>query len=676
MSGATSACVLIGMSLLTCRVWTQPVASDSTSLRDLPGEIPDAEQLFEHIETEEEDSELVDRLLWLQEHPFDLNKVSKEELETIPGITPADAEAVVEFRGRFRKLRSVSQLAALGDDGEEVLRKLGPYVFVRDVQTVDDGQTRTLISLKSRLVRDLQPRAGFQNGSFIGPSMKTYNRFSVSGLDHVEGGALFEKDAGERYLDGFVSGYIAAREIAFVSQVIVGDYIVEAGQGLVFWRSSSFGKGSDAIGATKRAGLGPQPYRSSDEFGFFRGITVTTGFHSMLGDVQLSGMISRRTLSASIDTNQTVTSFYTAGLFRTSSELNRRDAVPERLIGGRLRLKPSDAVVIGSSFYRSTFDKPVSGDNSLVAPARNAHVVGVDADVRLDRLTLFGEAARSHRGALAAFGGALLNVSKRLVVAASYRDYSPRFDNLHAGGFGDGSGTTNERGYYLGAEVRPFSWARLAGYLDLFEHPWRTFSNPLPTSGRDLLVQADVRVSPKLELVGRYSRKLTEGTEAALDSFDRGLRPILGRAQDKFRLTGAYQLTRELRIKGRLEFTEVEYSLLPKREIGYLLYYDIKYSIRHGFSIEARLAYFHTDSYDSRVYEYESDLRGVFSNPALYGKGRRYYVLIRYSPAGSLSISAKYSETQKDGVTSLGSGSTEIFSDTDNRISAQLEIRF
>jgi hypothetical protein len=76
------------------------------------------------------------------------------------------------------------------------------------------------------------------------------------------------------------------------------------------------------------------------------------------------------------------------------------------------------------------------------------------------------------------------------------------------------------------------------------------------------------------------------------------------------------------------------------------------------------------------VYEYENDLRGVFANLALYGKGWRWYLLMRWRVADIISFSAKYAETRKEGVASLGSGLTEILGDVDNRIGVQVEINW
>ena len=122
---------------------------------------------------------------------------------------------------------------------------------------------------------------------------------------------------------------------------------------------------------------------------------------------------------------------------------------------------------------------------------------------------------------------------------------------------------------------------------------------------------------------------------------------------------------------------DLSLQLPGRHERGLLLYQDIQYSTRWGFSIEARLVFFDTESYDSRVYEYENDLRGAFANPALYGKGRRWYLLVRSPPLLEVvTFSCKYSATQKDGVGTLSSGDSEIVGDLDDRFGIQLDMRW
>jgi len=306
----------------------------------------------------------------------------------------------------------------------------------------------------------------------------------------------------------------------------------------------------------------------------------------------------------------------------------------------------------------------------------SADIVGIDGGIQIQRLSAFGELARSGDRALALLVGGMLTLSPSATAMVVYRDYSPRFNNFHAQGFGESDNTKNERGLYLGLRVRPTRWLNVAGYLDQFKFPWQTFENPLPSRGHDILVESSADLARTLNLALRYSAKSVEATEPGTDSFLRETRQLVDRDQQKLRATLVFTVDRKIRLKGRLETTTVSFDGGNARERGHLFYQDVRYSTLTGLSVEGRLIFFDTDSYESRVYEFENDIRGVFSNPALYGQGRRWYLLVRYDLFDVLTISAKYQQTEKEDVLSIGSGDSGILGSVDNRFAVQIDLQW
>ena len=112
------------------------------------------------------------------------------------------------------------------------------------------------------------------------------------------------------------------------------------------------------------------------------------------------------------------------------------------------------------------------------------------------------------------------------------------------------------------------------------------------------------------------------------------------------------------------------------KEQGLMAFQDIRFSPSQNLSIDGRIILFQTDSFNSAIYEYENDLMGILSNVALYGKGMRWYLLVKHKLLNFLSISAKYSETYKPLEKNLGSGLSEIKNNVDNKLGIQVEISF
>jgi hypothetical protein len=100
---------------------------------------------------------------------------------------------------------------------------------------------------------------------------------------------------------------------------------------------------------------------------------------------------------------------------------------------------------------------------------------------------------------------------------------------------------------------------------------------------------------------------------------------------------------------------------------GLLFFQEVTADLGSRLSLSARAVAFHTDSYESRVYEYEADVPGAYASPALYERGFRWYVLCRYHWGQRTGISAKFSQTSKE-RTIPGSGGS------DSQLNFQLDL--
>ena len=66
----------------------------------------------------------------LPSKPIDLNRATLKQLEELPGIGPAKAHAILEFREKSGPFERVTDLLALPGIGRKRFDKLRPYVIV------------------------------------------------------------------------------------------------------------------------------------------------------------------------------------------------------------------------------------------------------------------------------------------------------------------------------------------------------------------------------------------------------------------------------------------------------------------------------------------------------------------------------------------------------------------
>lgn len=67
--------------------------------------------------------------------PMDLNSASAEELRQVPGIGPATAKSIINFREKSGPFRRVEDLLAIRGISKQALERMRPYVTVGAPET-------------------------------------------------------------------------------------------------------------------------------------------------------------------------------------------------------------------------------------------------------------------------------------------------------------------------------------------------------------------------------------------------------------------------------------------------------------------------------------------------------------------------------------------------------------
>jgi hypothetical protein len=635
--------------------------------------IPDLDQILRPLESEGSYSRVLERLLFLQEHPLDLNTAGVDELRSIPGVDEVDARAVVDLRTRLGRFTAASQLDSLEETVPGLPARIRPFIVVKGMRTALADRGSPSVELRSRAVKDLQPRRGYLDGSFAGSQLNSYSRLVMALPGLLEAGALFEKDAGEAWSSGFRSGYLELSKGPGGSRAIIGDFDVGAGQGLVFWGGASFERGTGAASFVRRSGGGAEPNRSADESRYMRG--VVAAFAPVEG-WEVSALYSSRTRSATVEDDGSCSTFDASGLCRTNTERARANAVRDQTVGARC-VAGAPEWSAGITLSRTVLNVDYIPDRSRSFSGRSFDVGGIDGKIETGSVTWFAEAAGTRGGNGAVIAGAVALLGLRTETAVAFRSYGPDFVTLHGAGYGQGEDTRNEQGISLAMTSHIGKNLSVAASFDQYRHPWHTPLRIFPSSGSETFLEGVFRPRPRLEVSARYTFRRSEETMTVEEEagWEHRIQYLTGR--HNVRLTAAAEPGTSFRSRTRLEIVFLSNNGVAPAERGFLAYQDVTWKAPWGVSVEGRLVFFDTDSYDARVYAYENDVRGVFANPALYGRGRRWYVLVRSEPlAGILTFSCKYAATFHEGVTSISSGLMEIAGDTDDRLGLQLDINW
>lgn len=110
-------------------------------------------------------------------------------------------------------------------------------------------------------------------------------------------------------------------------------------------------------------------------------------------------------------------------------------------------------------------------------------------------------------------------------------------------------------------------------------------------------------------------------------------------------------------------------------EHGFLFYAEGNLQTTLRAAVQARFLVFETEGFNSRIYAYESDVYG-FSIPALYDKGFRFYVNLRYNLARNFSCWLRFAHTMYSNRNESGSGLNLVKGNTVSDVKIQASYRF
>ena len=702
---------------------TTETVSDTLAVGD--GEAARLEALAED-DPDGDPTELLELLEELIDNPLDVNTATAAELATIPPLSAFAAEAIVRARAA-QPFRSLPELQALPEIDTDTYLAARPYLTIgprlatgpaaapRFPAAPSLGQVLGGLRVRTtqRLQRRLDTQAGFRGPdstrTFLGSPERIYTRIQAQYRRRVSVNLTLEKDPGEAfrfdsetntYGYDYLSGHAALVGVGRIDALVVGDFVAEYGQGLALWRASGFGKGPDATRGPLRRGRGIRPYGSVDENNFFRGAALAV---ALTPDVSASAFASRRFLDASIlepdsldlsdpdlppdaVTGPLATSLNATGLHRTESELARKDALGQTLVGGGVEGNLTTrqfALRGGVVGYAARFDAPIDGgsrpDELFDLDGDRFSAVSAYADLTTRSLTAFGEAMRAPGGAVGAVGGVGYELGGGAEVLAVGRSYPADFRTLHGYPFGERNGAgENERGVYLGVTLKPSRAWTVNAYLDQYRFPFLRFGTPRPSTGYEALAFVEHRPRRWIRL---YVQGRTETREVGIDVPGGVPGTVVGglstQTRQTLRAQGEWSANRELRLRARVEGVRyLDPDPAEPTQTGALVFQDVRWQVLDWLRADARVTFFRTDGFDSRLYAFENDLTGVFAIPALSGRGTRAYALLTAKPLRDLTVQAKLSATVLRGARSISSGPSEIEGDRVRDLGVQVRYRF
>jgi len=652
--------------------------------QDLP---PITQQQLEDVaETNDEepkDDHFLQQLEYFRKHPVNLNGATVEELQSLRLLNDLQINNLIRYRGLLGNLISIYELQSIPGWSLVTVNRILPYITVANIQSSGEsllsGFRKGDNGLLLRISRVLEEPKGYNTNlstHYLGDRNHLTFRYRYQYKDLLYFGLTGDKDAGEQFFRGaqskgfdFYSFHLFARRVGWMKSLAVGDYTVNLGQGLIQWQGLAFGKSAEAVSIKRQAPV-LSPYRSAGEFYFNRGAGVTL----QKGRFQSTLFGSYKSISGNLvsDTTEWFTSLATSGYYRTALEIADRKRIKLTSFGGNITYQ-STSLKLGLNTVAHRFNIPFQKRdepyNLYAISGRDVFNTSLDYSYTYRNLHLFGETAIDKHLHTATVNGILMSIDPKVDLSFLYRDIQPQYQALFGNAAIENSSTANEKGFYSGIVIRPAMGWQVNAYADLYRFPWLRYLVNAPSRGCEYLVQLNYQPNKSF---GTYLRLRTRDKPGDIPGISAIYYP--GRQLKRnLRLHVFQQLAPRLSLNTRMELLWLNPG--TGKDQGFLGYVEGSYDFKR-LSVDLRFQYFETNSYDSRIYVYESDVLYSYSIPAFYDKGTRCYFNLHYKLMRNFVIYLRLAQTVYSNKNTIGTGLDEISGNRKTEVKAQFSYSF
>lgn len=617
---------------------------------------------FAQISNQEEEEKQASFDYYLA-NPLNINLVSETELQSSLLFSPEQITTFLTFRHQIGTFLSILELQTIPGWDIDFLRKIQDYLVCNPPNTRWWKPIASTHQILFKTDWTVEKKKGFTDPDlrsktrYVGDRTNQTLRYRGQLNTQLRMGFILQKDAGEKNLSDFSSGFLEFKSKGILEKIILGDFVNQWGQGLVQSGGFSLGKSFESIKATQKFNLGGLAYSSSVEYGYYRGINATLKLAEFL---RLQSFVSIRNLDATTGTdslgNKYLRSRVEDGFHRTTSEIGHKDAMQEKSVGANLVYSPlNHPLVIQLNSVITAWSLPKPTGIGYKQPEWSGSILknySFSFQYPFHNIRMAGEFAYSGKGQYSIIQSGATSVSKKLDLSYLIRHYSSGYFSPKSNGLSENSENLNEMGLFLGLGYQINRRMKLSSYVDYFRFPGPKYqvleSN---TAGWEVLsrLQWEKRHSARGFIQGKWTRK--EAKDLLQISFD-----------------GHYAALKSWDFHVRAMASKLD------NEIGILILQDIKWDIGK-WNLQGRIAYMNTPNYDTRNYAYEPGVPYSFLLPAYAGKALKTIWVMSYQCTREISLAAKWARIQYQDRTEVGSGLDTIEGNTKTDITLPISYK-
>ena len=605
--------------------------------------------------------ELLEQLEERAQTPINLNQTCREELEELPFLTAQQVEELTEYLDHYKPMRSLSELQMVKGLDYHTRRLLQCFVVAGEerkssvwpkaADLLKYGQHRMTATGKIPFYE----RQGDRNG-YLGYKYRHDLRYQYTFGNRIKAGITAAQDAGEPFFTNKNSMgydqynyYVQLRDFGRLEELNLGHYRVQMGMGLVM--NTSFHLGKLTTLQTMGRGLHTLSAHSSrSASNHLQGIAATV---RLAKQWRVMAFASYQAIDATLNDDGTARTLLYSGYHRTLTEIEKKHNTYETDLGASIGWHQGTLHINANAVY-TRYDRSLQPmQNALYhtysAQGNSFLNMSLDYGWNNHRWAFSGETALNKKGAVALIHTVNCRVTDQLSLMLLHRYYDKRYTAQHANSFREGSSIQNEHGIYLGATWQPLRSWFVQGYVDYAHFSWPRYQVSASSDAFDALLSA------------RYSRKRWTWNmryRMHIRQRDNDTKKLIVN-QRSHRLRIAVDWTTTSTLTLRTQGDGVVVSEQGTNSRGIMIGQQARWQQR-WLKVAATVAWFHSDDYDSRLYQYEPSTHYDFSFPAYYGHGIRYSLMMQADIGKHLALATKLGVTNYFDRSVIGTGLQQI----------------
>lgn len=628
-----------------------------------------------------------EHLCELESTPLNINTLNPEDLYLIPGLNRNQIDEIIKYRDRHGEFRTIEELALIESIDRPLRLFLCNFIIAAPIPqnawysrpTLDSIMRKGHGEIQTSANIPLYNRQGDKNG-YLGYKYKYNLKISGKFSDNIKYGFCGSQDAGEPLFANknklgmdYYSFYIKIGNIKRLKTLVIGQYNIKLGMGLI--QNNSFGYGKQMmLSSMNNYDATITGHATRSDGGYFQGIanTIDIGKSDSQSKWTLTTFWSYRNIDATLNKDGSISTIITSGYHRTPTEMEKKNNSSTTSLGAHINYK-RNGIHMGISTVYNWFNRDLTPNPSnnpksyrtYYTQGNNFWNISINYGYISRKFVLSGETATGSCNSIATINAAEVNLNKRISLYAVQRFYSYKYYAINAKSFNDGGYTQNESGIYGGAKWTISPRITLDAYSDLAYYPWIKYY--CSTSSYSF----DNNISLKYEkndwiLKAKYKFKIKQrnNTEKTF---------LQNRYSNKLRMS-IQKNSEKTSFTTNIDFTELSFT--DNKSIGYSFSQNASIELHKKTSIYIFASYFHTDDSNSSIYITERNIPGVFNSSSYYGEGVRFSSSLKAMLTSKVIVNFKFALTSYFNRNVISSGLRMINSSYQTDIDLNVKYKF